>query len=206
MFDIFLTASLVPLSMLIKLVGGRGHQMAIYRISLLNCGYSSPSKSAGSCFLLNYNLLTLVYTLSSLICVGLACTHCQILSPVVLFTPTNTAPDTVIWEGMVVVIIWNKNNLLQQLKTVLLTQTNSSSARVAAMRSIQQQNRKTKLRWNILETPLKVFLKFSWSTLDTFFKHPWNFLKTSLKLPRNNLWTSFKYVEAPLIHPLSEHP
>ena len=68
---------------------------------------------------------------------------------------------------------------------VVCWQTNPFSAWVAAM---QQQNWKTELHGNFLETLLRLFVKFSQNTLDAFFKHPWNFHKTSLKLP----WTSFK--------------
>ena len=74
---------------------------------------------------------------------------------------------------------------------------------VVAMRFMQQQNRKTKLPWNVLETPLQHC--FSWNTHDTFCKHPWNFLKcleTALKVPWNILWTSFGYPWSALNHPL----
>ena len=54
------------------------------------------------------------------------------------------------------------------------SKTSPPSARVAAMRFMLQQNCKTKL-----ETPLKLFMKFSCNTLDIFFKHPWNFLRSS---------------------------
>ena len=40
-----------------------------------------------------------------------------------------------------------------------------------------------KLHLKILNTSLKLFVKFSGNTLDT---HPSNFLKTSLNLPKNN--------------------
>ena len=63
--------------------------------------------------------------------------------------------------------------------------TSPPSVQVAAMRSKHQQNWKTKLHWNILETPF--LLKFSWNTLGTFFEYPWNFLKKSLKLPWKSL-------------------
>ena len=73
------------------------------------------------------------------------------------------------------------------------------------MSSMQQQNCKIKLHWIILETPLKLCLKFSWNKLDTFFKHPWKFLKTPSKLPRKSLETPFELLldthEAPLKHP-----
>ena len=71
--------------------------------------------------------------------------------------------------------------------------TSPPSAQVAAMRFMLQQNCKTKLHRMILESPLKLFMKFSSNTLATFFKHPWNFLNTSMKLPWNILWTSFRY-------------
>ena len=80
--------------------------------------------------------------------------------------------------------------------------TSPPSARVVAMRSMQQQNciNKTPLKhsWKLL----KLYLKFSRNTLDTIFKHPWNFLKTSLKLPWNTLWTSFRYPWTSLELPL----
>ena len=86
--------------------------------------------------------------------------------------------------------------------------TSPPSARVAAMRYMQQQNCK-KLQWNISETPMKLFLQFYWYTLEiTFFKFPENFPKASLKLldtleaPLNHPWgsleTPFTLFETPL--------
>ena len=46
--------------------------------------------------------------------------------------------------------------------------TSPPSARVATMRFMLQQNFKTNTNWKILETPLKLFMNFSWNTLETF--------------------------------------
>ena len=70
------------------------------------------------------------------------------------------------------------------------------------MRCMLQQNCKTKLHWKILETPLKLFMIFSWNTLATFFntiesslKHLWNCLETPFELPLYTLklpWITLK--------------
>ena len=85
------------------------------------------------------------------------------------------------------------------LKKLTLIKTSPPSARVAAMRSMQRQNCKTTLKvsrnipqsslnypknLDILETPLKLFIKHSlnFTTLKTPLKQPSIFLETHLKL------------------------
>ena len=76
--------------------------------------------------------------------------------------------------------------------------TSPPYARVAAMRSMQQQNQKTsKHAWNIFKTLFEIFLKHTWH----FLEHPRIFLKTSLNLPWITLWTSFRSLEAPWNNP-----
>ena len=69
------------------------------------------------------------------------------------------------------------------------TKTSPSSARVASMSFMLQQNCKTKFHWRILEISLKFFMIFSWKTLDSFFdtlesswKHLWHCLETPFEL------------------------
>ena len=88
--------------------------------------------------------------------------------------------------------------------TIILTNhilTNKPSFCSGSCDEIHATKVQKKLHLKILDTPLEIFIKFSWNTLHIFFKHPWNFLKTFMKLPRNSLWTSFRYLEVPLNQP-----
>ena len=118
---------------------------------------------------------------------------------------------------------WTTKCLSQTNKTNnVISKTSLPSARVAAMRSMQQQNWKNrapfkhywnfikyfvethlklslnthlKLHWNISETHVKLLLNFqksTWSTLLSYLKHPLNIMKTTLKFPWNFLEMSFK--------------
>ena len=105
-------------------------------------------------------------------------------------------------KPMFVLKPWAQASCFEYHEAHKRNKTSPPSARVAAMRFMLQQNCKTKLHWKILETPLKLFIKFSWSTLDTFFntlgsslKHFWNYLKTPFELLLDTLrfpWITLK--------------
>ena len=107
---------------------------------------------------------------------------------------------------------WWQYCLYFSLPSSCLTRKSSSppSAHVVAMRSVQQQNCKTKLYWNCFETTLKVLLIFlkhtlSLNTLETFIKCVWNCLETSLKHHLNffKILLNLPWIT---LEGLSEHP
>ena len=73
-----------------------------------------------------------------------------------------------------------------------------------------------KLHWKILETPVNLFMKFSWNTLESSLKHFWNYFETPFELLLDTLklpWITLKglsgnpsiFLKTPLKLPWNTH-